>query len=104
MGAKTLKLGGPKLGLNRSSAQLFLAKRMRLYFHLVRSKDVCLPDLDGVEVDDPAQAQSVALKTMRQLFRENPSVARDWSGWRLDGTDETGAVLFSIALDHINRT
>jgi hypothetical protein len=98
------KLGGPKLGLSRFSAQLLLAKRMRLYFHLVRSKDVCLPDLDGVEVDDPAQAQSVALKTMRQLFQENPSVARDWSGWRLDGTDETGAVLFSIALDHINRT
>jgi hypothetical protein len=72
---------------------------MRLYFHLVRSKDVCLPDMTGIEVDDPAQAEIIALQTVRQLFLEHPSFARDWFGWRLDGTDETGAVLFTIALD-----
>jgi hypothetical protein len=75
---------------------------MRLYFHLIRSTDVCLRDLEGVEVDDPAQAQSVAIKTVRQLFEEGQSVACNWSGLRLEGTDETGAVLFSIKLDHLN--
>jgi hypothetical protein len=100
---KTIRVRDRQLRSSARPRKGAVRTALTLYFHLVRSKDVCLPDMDGVEVDDPAQAQSVALKTMRQLFRENPSVARDWSGWRLDGTDETGAVLFSIALDHVNR-
>jgi hypothetical protein len=35
---------------------------------------------------------------IRDLRQEDPSVARDWSGWTLDVADATGAVLFSVDL------
>ena len=71
---------------------------MRLYFHLIDNHD-SLPDLEGVEATDLAQAKTAAVDLLRELQQEDASVARDWSGWRLDIADATGAVLGSIDLD-----
>jgi hypothetical protein len=71
---------------------------MRLYFHL-RDKQHSLPDVEGVEVADVAQARTAALNMLQELRQENASVTRDWSGWTLDMADGAGVVLFSIDLD-----
>jgi len=71
---------------------------MRLYFDL-RDKKYTLPDVHGVEVSDLDQARRVALTMLQKLRRKDPSVAQDWSGWRIDVVDAAGAVVLSIQLD-----
>ena len=74
-----------------------LGSGMRLYFHL-RAPHDSIPDLEGVEVDDVEQAKAAALEMLAELRQENPSAARDWSGWTLDATDAACRVLFSLDL------
>ncbi len=73
---------------------------MRLYFHL-RDKHYMLPDVDGVEVSDIAKAWCVAREMIRTLRQEDPSAARDWSGWTLSVVDPAAAVSFTINLDSV---
>jgi hypothetical protein len=39
------------------------------------------------------------LTMLQKLRRKDPSVAQDWSGWRIDVVDAAGAVVLSIQLD-----
>lgn len=71
---------------------------MRLYFDL-RDKQYTLPDVEGVEVSDIAQAKRVALELVLKLHQDDASAAQDWSGWRLNVVDAAGVVVFSIDLD-----
>jgi hypothetical protein len=73
---------------------------MRLYFHL-RDKHRSIPDSEGVEVPDVAQARAAGLEMLRELREEDPSTAQEWSGWRLEATDAAGVVVFRIDLDSL---
>jgi hypothetical protein len=73
---------------------------MRLYFDL-KDSQYSLPDMNGVEVSDVDEAQRVALATIHRLRQEDPSAARDWSGWKVSAVDPAGAVVFALDLDRI---
>ena len=73
---------------------------MHLYFDL-RDPEYTLPDVYGVEVSDMAEAWRVALAMIGKLRQEDPSAARDWSGWTLSVVDPAGAVVFTINLDSL---
>ena len=60
---------------------------MRLYFHLVTNGEM-IRDLDGVEVTDPGQAHTEALRALAEMRQENPSIPQDWSGWTLRVTED----------------
>jgi len=57
------------------------------------SDDETLLDEEGVEVRDLDQAWAQALKAIAELRQEAEF-------WRLEATDSTGKVLFSIRLTH----
>jgi hypothetical protein len=76
---------------------------MRLFFHLVDSQTV-IPDQEGVEVDDIAQAQDEALRAILEMRHANETAAVEWSGWRLDATDATGRVILSLDLNQVLRS
>ena len=71
---------------------------VRIYFHLAHA-NVVIRDREGVDVSDVEDALARARKTIETLRREEPSVAQDWSGWRLDVTDAAGRMLVSLDLD-----
>lgn len=71
---------------------------MRLFFHLVNSRDTILDDT-GIEVADEAQARTEAMRAIAEFRAEDPSAPRDWSGWTLRVTDQTGRVILTIPLD-----
>ncbi len=73
---------------------------MRLYFDL-KNKQYTMPDVYGVEVADVEKARRVALDMIRTLRDEDPSVAQDWSGWKISVADTTGAVVFTLDLDAV---
>jgi len=80
------------------AAGVFFGGVMRLFFHLV-SKHESIPDLEGVEVVDPYEAQAVALEMLEEL-RTDPSTARNMSGWTLRVTDASESVVFTLDLDN----
>ena len=71
---------------------------MRCYFHLVNCHDA-IRDTDGLEVADLDQAHAEALETIQGLTQEDEEAAATWAGWRLEVSDQSGAVLFSVSLD-----
>jgi hypothetical protein len=71
---------------------------MRCYFHLVNGHDA-IRDTDGLEVTDLDQTHAEALETLHTLAQEDEEAAATWAGWRLEVSDTSGAVLFSISLD-----
>ena len=71
---------------------------MRYYFHLVDGREM-ISDEDGLEVDDPAQIQSEVAQALREIRERNPDLVVEGQGWRMDVTDESGVVLFSLPLD-----
>jgi hypothetical protein len=71
---------------------------MRLYFHLVASRNMVL-DLEGVEVTDPGQAQTEAMRLLVEMRQEDPSAGQDWSGWMMRVTEGSGRVVLSLDLD-----
>ena len=71
---------------------------MRLYFDL-KDKQHTLPDVEGIEVSDIAQARLVALEMVRKFRQQNGSAAQEWSGWTLNVVDAAGVIVFSIDLD-----
>ena len=70
----------------------------RYYFHLADRHET-IPDEDGLEVSDLAKAHAEALKVIEEFRTENPTMATEWEGWRLDVANGSGAIVFSINLD-----
>ena len=70
----------------------------RYYFHLANGHDT-VPDEDGIELNDLAEACAEAVGAIEELRRNNPSAAAKWKGWRLDVADAFGTIVFSIRLD-----
>ncbi|MCG7391960.1 hypothetical protein MHY87_03445 [Microvirga sp. ACRRW] len=57
-------------------------------------------DEEGVEVRDLDQAWAQALKAIAELRAEADDELIDWDRWRLEATDSSGKVLFSLKLTH----
>jgi hypothetical protein len=70
---------------------------MRLHFNLTDGSSVIL-DGEGIEVVDLDCAYGNVMTVLHELLQENPSVVRDWHGWRLDVNDPFEAVAFSVNL------
>ncbi|WP_230532326.1 DUF6894 family protein [Microvirga roseola] len=70
---------------------------MKCYFNLVNGPER-IADKSGVEVKDLDQARLQGLKAIEELREENGAASREWKNWRLEVTDSTGALLFSISL------
>ena len=71
---------------------------MRCYFHLVNGLEE-IRDRVGLEVANVDQARAEAIETLQALIKEDQSAADAWAGWRLNVSDASGTVLFSINLD-----
>ena len=69
---------------------------MRFYFNL-KDSEQSLPDLVGVEVTNFDEARRFALETVAEVIQEDQET--DWRGWRLEATDASGSILFTISLD-----
>ena len=69
---------------------------MKLYFNLKESNK-SLPDKVGVEVTNFDEAHRLALETVAEVIQEDQET--DWRGWRLEATDASGGILFTIFLD-----
>jgi hypothetical protein len=63
------------------------------------SQHELLPDQDGIEVTDLAEACAEAVRVVEELRRNDPSAVAKWKGWRIDVADASGTVVFSIRLD-----
>ncbi|MBF9234412.1 DUF6894 family protein [Microvirga alba] len=70
---------------------------MRCYFNLVNGTDMIV-DQDGIEVRDIEQARSQAWKAIEELRAEDSASASEWKDWRLEVTDASGTIFFSINL------
>jgi hypothetical protein len=71
---------------------------VRLFFHLV-SKNMFVPDPEGVEVADLRQAQALALEYVREIQGDDPSIIR---GWTFRVTDAAGVVVLLLDLGQIH--
>ena len=71
---------------------------MRCHFNLTDQHEVLI-DHEGLEVADFEKALEEAMSALREMREEDPAAARDWAGWKLEITDESGVLLTSIALD-----
>jgi hypothetical protein len=72
---------------------------MKFYFNLV-SDDETIIDDEGIEVRDLDQAWAQALKAIAELREEGGEDLTEWDNWRLEATDDSGRVHFSIKLNH----
>ena len=70
---------------------------MRLYFHLTNGRDR-IPDECGVEVADVEVARLQTLEALAELHQDSDIDANDWSGWQLEATTASGALVFRIRL------
>ena len=70
---------------------------MRCFFNLVSSTELLVDD-EGVAVKDLDAAGQEALKVVSELREEDAQTTSDWRGWRLEITDEAGALLRIIDL------
>jgi hypothetical protein len=71
---------------------------MRLYFHLV--SDVAeIPDQKGIEVGETGDVRPQILKALEELRNEKPDLLEEARGWRVNVADDSGRLLFSLALD-----
>jgi hypothetical protein len=71
---------------------------MQVYFSL-RDGSETIPDGEGVEVSSVEDAKTEALRAIREMRGENETAARDWDGWKLEASDDKGALLFTLRLD-----
>ena len=72
---------------------------MRLYFHVV-SDFAEIPDTDGLEVRDTSDLRPQILKALEEIRKEKPHLLEEGRGWRVNVADDSGQVLFSLALDN----
>ena len=71
---------------------------MRLYFHLVNSDEKIL-DNEGVDISNLDEARTQALETVAQFAASGEIGPESLTAWRLEATDSSGAVAFTINLD-----
>ena len=71
---------------------------MRCHFNLTNQHEVLI-DHEGLEVADFEKALEEAMSVLREMREEDSAADRDWGGWKLEITDESGVLLTSIALD-----
>ncbi|WP_046861734.1 DUF6894 family protein [Microvirga massiliensis] len=69
----------------------------RYYLHLANQHEIIL-DKDGVEATDPDEVYTETVRALEELRRKSPAEAPRWEGWRLDVTEASGVVIFSISL------
>ena len=70
---------------------------MWCYFNLVEAFQTIVDD-EGVEVADVDEARTLALEVIAEMIQQGEAQIADWRGWRLEVTDASGAVLFTISL------
>jgi hypothetical protein len=75
---------------------------MRCFFNLHNTDDTIL-DEEGVEVSNVEELRAQVAKEVNEVRSADPLVAGEWKGWRLEATDPSGAVLFSVNLDPLAR-
>jgi hypothetical protein len=73
---------------------------MRLYFHLV-SDFAEIPDTDGLEVKATGDLRPQILKALEEIRKEKPELLDEGRSWRVNVADDSGQVLFSLALDDL---
>ncbi len=71
---------------------------LRCHFNLACAHQT-LVDQEGVEVADVDQARTLAIEVALDLIRTGEAQIADWRGWRLEATNGSGAVLFTLSLD-----
>ena len=71
---------------------------MWCYFNLVSAHQTIADD-QGVEVADLDEARMLAREAAAEMIQEGEAQIEDWRGWRLEATDPSRAVLFTISLD-----
>jgi hypothetical protein len=71
---------------------------MRCHFNLEDAHQT-LFDREGVEVEDVDQAYTLAHEVAVEMFRQGQLKIGNCLGWRLEATDGSGVVLFTIRLD-----
>ena len=67
---------------------------MPLYFFHFTNGAHAIPDLAGVELDSLAVAREYAIEDARFVIEEH--MVQGWRRWRVDVTDEAGAILLSL--------
>lgn len=70
---------------------------MRVYFNLMNGSEA-IPDREGIEVSSLDDAQTEALKAIRDMSREQNTGKRDWAGWKLVASNPEGTQLFTLDL------
>jgi hypothetical protein len=70
---------------------------MRCFFNLVGPHG-SLPDQEGIEVANMDELRAEVAETVEEVRSSAPSEAQHWKGWRLEVTDSSGAVIFSVDL------
>jgi hypothetical protein len=70
---------------------------MRCYFNLINGPDY-IKDADGIEVQNLHEARVQAQRAIDELRDDDEMGESDWSGWRLEVTDTSGNLLFTIHL------
>jgi hypothetical protein len=75
---------------------------MRCFFNL-HNTDEAILDQEGVEVEDVEELRAEVAKVVKEVRSADPLVASEWKGWRLEATDPSGGVLFSVNLDPLAR-
>ncbi len=68
---------------------------MRCYFNLIDAHQT-LTDHQGVEVEDLNQVRRLAVEAAVEMIRKGEADIAGWRGWRMEATDASGAVLFTI--------
>jgi hypothetical protein len=70
---------------------------MQVHFNLVNGSE-SIQDEEGIEVSDVDHAKAEALKVIQEMRSEKGAEPRDWAGWRLAATDQSGTLLFLLDL------
>ena len=70
---------------------------MQVFFNLVNGTE-SIPDEQGREAANLEEAHSEALAAIRESKTDDPASFTEWQGWRLNGVDQQGELLFSVHL------
>jgi hypothetical protein len=57
------------------------------------------PDRNGIEVGETGDVRPHILKALEEIRNEKPDLLEGARGWRVNVTDDSGRLLFSLALD-----